>query len=214
MKTDELINQLTSELKPVKPRISPLAFTGVFSLAALIVALLGALAIHFRVDWMDKLHDGLFVFDLMSSLAIVVSSLLVASWLSSPGRGNGGAKQILCFSIVALTLAVSIGRAVSLDHEAIMAGLNPVGFKCFVTVLVLSLIPWGALAFFTSRRAPLRPNIVSISVTLAGLGAGLIGITLHCPVDNGAHIATFHFIMPIIVAFIVALSVLPKKMKW
>src|ERR1700733_12195072 len=86
MRTDDLIQQLVSDLRPVRPQWTPLVFVTALSATCFLGIGLG-LAFGLRPDWLNQLIRRTLWLDLSLSLALVLSSLSLVGWLSSPGRG-------------------------------------------------------------------------------------------------------------------------------
>lgn len=214
MRTDDLINQLSSDLKPVRPQLSPFRFAVAFSFVCFIVICAGLMLVHVRSDWGSKFASLPFDLDLLFSLGLMLSALAVVGSLSSPGRGRGTVGLIACFTFVVGIFAFGFLRAGILELSDMLNGMGAAGVKCLLTVIGFSLLPSLVIGFTLLKRAPLRPKMIGVAMGLASIAAGTFAITLHCYVDNGMHIALWHFLLPIVVGIAAGLTFGAKSLKW
>ncbi|MGZ3809787.1 MAG: NrsF family protein, partial [Bacteriovorax sp.] len=140
MNTDDLINQMSSHLRPIKPQSSPRVFSFQFFLFSLLVIGLGLGIFHFRSDLKELLSNYLFLIELLFSLSLMVSGFLLIAWMTSPGR-QYGVRYKMGTSFTFFTLLTL--NCYRLSLSSIPFTKSPVlaiDLKCFVMVLAYSLI--------------------------------------------------------------------------
>jgi len=214
MRTSDLINQLSSDLRPVRPQLSPIKFAAAFSLVGFVAVCAGLMMVHVRTDLAAKLSSATFDLDVFLSLGLMLSAMVVVGRLSAPGQGRARVWLAACLVFTLSIIGFGLLRAGLLDRPSLIGGLDVAGAKCFLTAVGISLLPSLAISIATCKRAPLRPKMIGVVMALACIGAGTLGITLHCTVDNGMHIALYHFLLPIIVGVISGFAIGTKSLKW
>jgi len=187
MKSQEWIERLTTDLKPIRPALSPRIGTAVGTLASLgfvvfcVTAFLGA---------NHSVTFGLVV-TLSVLLALVTSATYLAYGLATPGYVAGSRTQwlpdvfLILFNV---TLAAHLLPVVSTMEEGFSLG----GMRCSATLIALSAIPALAFFLFCRRLAPVDPRRVSRAIGVAVAAAGAFGLALHCPSDHGSHLLVYH----------------------
>jgi hypothetical protein len=214
MKTDDLINQLSSDLRPVRPVISAGRLALRFSILSIIMVALGLLIFHARPDVLIKISNPSYLTDLLIPLALMAYAYLLVGRLSIPGRTN--IAVLLKFACVLFVSFVifELARTIQSAGTDAIAGLDSAGIKCFLLVMLFATLPTGFLAVVTARRAPMRPLLVGIVIAVGGNSAGEVAIALHCPIDNVVHIALWHFVLPVVAGAALGTFVISKFLRW
>jgi hypothetical protein len=215
MKTDELIQHLATDLKPVQVRASPLLFSVWLGMICLCVTVLGVFVVSPRADLLNSIsHNPMLLSDLFFSFGLLISALMFSGWLSTPGRVGGRIYFGLCLLFVFFLLFSLSHRVWQLDAEQRRIGFDLSGENCLFATLAFSLVVSMIAGIAIRKRAPVRPTLTGIIVGLAGLGAGGLAITLHCGSDNGLHIALWHFLLPGILTSFIGYTMGKKILQW
>lgn len=214
MKTDDLINQLSRDLKPVRPVLTPGKFVVFFSALSALVVLVGVSIFHTREDLVSRIAAPSYLGDLLCPFLFTLCAIVLIARLSVPGRGRGAFFSLALASSVIVYFAIEIGRSFLLNRSDFSAGLDVAGAKCYLMVLLLAAFPVAALVISLLRRAPTRPLTVGLLIALAGIGCGEIAIALHCPIDNAVHISLWHIVLPVLTAAATGTFVLSRLIRW
>jgi hypothetical protein len=208
-----LIEQLSRELKPVKGLSSPLRWSATLLGAALLVILAALFISGPRAGLSETFLDAGFDFNLLCSLALLISSLLLSSLLSRPGAR---AKVAGSFALLAtlLLLAFNLGAIGTSAFTARAAVDSGNGQACglFVVLIAASL---GTLFLFRARAgAPTKPWLVGATIGLASFAAGSIGIALHCGNENALHIGLWHVGIPAMIVVGLGAILGQRVLRW
>jgi hypothetical protein len=198
MKTDDLINLLTKDLRPVWP------FVRVVSVAALCGALVTAAiffqGIGFRSDISQALESTRFLFKFVVTIALAVGATGAAIALSRPGVGIERWGWALAAVPTLLLCAVAL-ELISVPERAWMERL--VGHNarfCLTLIPLLAIGPFVCLFIALRRGAPPNPRLAG---ALAGLAASGIAATFYasyCTDDSPLFLATWYPLATLMVA--------------
>lgn len=201
MRTDDLINKLSAELKPMKPLLSPLRLTAVFSIMGLILVALSFLVMSRRSDLLDQLLSPMFLTDIAFSFLLAVFALALSTHLSRPGQQRRVKEMsYVTIATLAMVLVYDGFRVVQLSQEQIHLGLNLSGLDCFFSVLGYAVILGVALVTVLRKGASINPKLSGLVVATACVSFGNVAIAFFCGSENGMHILVWHFVAPMIAA--------------
>lgn len=199
---DQLINDLTGELEPVKPlahpfiRALPLIIVSVLYVAFMVV-LIGP-----RNDWMPKMYNEIsYVFEFGLSFGIFVSAAIALAWLGVPDmRGQAWLK------------AVPITLAGVFVFWAILRGIyewdKPLHFalqSCSLDGFFITVLPVFILTFSCRSAATTQPGWSSFMAILSFSGLGWAGLRLTCSANTFMQSLVVHFIPFVVIGIIFAL---------
>lgn len=209
--TDELIDQLTTELQPrrkVSPWFGRALLAGIAGLTfAAIVGLFGM-----RPDFAGGHPHSV---PLIGLLIFLSAGSAVAAALTAMTRpAVGAARTVWQWALTALAvlpvaaLVTAVGDAT--EREAM---LPPDGPFCLITGTLASLTSIILLTVWLRRGAPTSPTRAAwlVGITSGAVGAAAIGLV--CPIDAIAHIGTWH-VGVIVVAALGSRLVLPRSLTW
>lgn len=201
MKTDDLIDKLSAELKPVKPLMAPLHLTAMFSFMGLILVALSFLMMSKRSDLQDQFLNPVFLTDITFSFLLAVVALALSTHLSRPGQQNQVKKiSSVTIAILAMVLVYDGFRVAQLSQAQIHLGLHLSGLDCFFAVLGYAVMLGVALIAVLKKGASMNPKLSGLVVATACVGFGNVAIAFFCGNENGMHILAWHFAAPMIAA--------------
>lgn len=214
MKTDDLISQLTENLKPVQSPEKPLSFALKWGIGSLVLIVLVILSLLPRIDLMQSLQH----FDTWAQLGafalLLFASLGLVSWSSSPGKE--GFKKYLkgVFAILALLALIQVVRVLGLSEDLMAEGLAVLGSRCALVAMIVGAVTGALITWKARQGASTHPLMSGLVLGLAAVGAGGVAITLHCSNLNGMHILVWHFLLPLIVMAVAGSFVGRKILRW
>ncbi len=164
--TPELIALLAANARPVQRLRPPLVRTGLWLLLAAGVFVLLALSHGVRPDLVQRAEQPVFVIGIVASLVTGVLAAIASFMISLPDRSRAW----ILLPVPALVVWVS---TVSYGCLTNWVSVGPDGMhlgeaaRCFATVLLTSLPLSLALYIMLRHAALIRPNMVTITGSLA-----------------------------------------------
>ncbi len=213
MNTDQLIDSLSSNLKPVRRntvnvRLALGVIAGALVSAALVLASLGA-----RPDLMSAIHGFAFWMKWSYTLSLSAIAIYATARLARP---NPGRLRELWLIAIPVTLLAGVG-VLELMHtppsEWLAMWLGHSWTKCPWLVLGLSMPIFIGLLWSFRRLAPTRLRAAGAA---AGLAAGAFAATvycLHCPEVSAIFVLTW-YTLGILLAASVGALVGPRLLRW
>lgn len=188
---DDLIATLAKDAKPVKVAPHPyrlsmklLAMAGMY----LIVSILFS---GFRLDMMMKLHQPLFIAELIVLLAIFVATSLSAALLSFPDLHQ---IRLMAFApLLTFTMLVAVMvLAWQADYPASPLPVHSI--ECTLSITLCSLLP-AAWTFFEMRKfASTHYHLAGSIAMLSAFSVGALWLRLHETTDSIAHVVEWHYL--------------------
>ncbi|WP_315755485.1 MULTISPECIES: DUF1109 domain-containing protein [unclassified Bradyrhizobium] len=166
IKTDDLIDSLATDMRPVRRLRPPLLRACGWLLGAVAIVALLAVNQGIRPDLAQRLHDAPFVTSLLGSILTGVLAVIAAFLISLPDRSR--LWMLLPLPALALWLS-NIGYQCLTDWVSIGPdGMSPgEAARCFTTLAVTSLPLSLALLVMLRYAARLRPTMVALMGSLA-----------------------------------------------
>lgn len=214
MKTEDLISQLTGDLKPVRAPEKAFVFALKWTLASfvMIAAVIGLLS--FRGDLQARLQTASTIWEILSFVALLFSALLLASWTSSPGRETKNGYSRLLLGVLALCALVNFVGLFGLSSELIAMGMDMLGSNCTLVAMAVGILTGAMFTYKLRQGASTNPLKSGAIIGLAALGAGGVAITLHCGSANGMHILMWHFLTPFAAMVLLGMVIGKKIFRW
>ena len=204
---NNFIDQLAADLKPVKVQNSPALFTTKLLSTSLFIVAVGLAILTCRNDLREQFFNNLFIVEILSTLGLMGSGLLLIAWVTSPGRNHGPIYKVSTV-MTFITLLILNCYRLSLSPIAFYQ-VTPLkaDFTCFFMVLLFSVIISTLLFFVVKKRVVTKPATVGALIGLATVASGTLAITFHCPNASVIHVSLYHFIYPMIAgSFVGALA--------
>lgn len=184
---DDLIEGLTDDLHPVRPRRIVrgwlLVGAGWLAAAALLLWMFGM-----RADVGAMPQMSMLAFWLVAAVAVAAIGSALRMGLPGVGRDYSGWRWA---GLAALALPLSAILVAMNDRHAAMAAVTGEG-RCFFVGLLAGLGVAGALFAWLRAGAPTSPTRAGWVIGLAAGASGATIAALHCPVDSLVHIALWH----------------------
>ncbi len=193
MKTDELINLLSTNIEPIDrrqlTRSLGLAVAG-GAAGAVVVALL---ALGLRPDFIDASALAFMLFKLAFAVGVVLLASAFLMKLARPGgeRGIRPAMAAAPFGAIILLAAISLATAPS-SHWGMMV-IGDMWLECLLSIPIIAIVPFAVVVW--AVRTIAAPTDLVRTGALAGLLAGglsAMGYALHCTDDSLPFIALWY----------------------
>lgn len=191
MNTDELIEQLSTDLAPVR-RSSVERRIGLGVLAGAAVSLFVLLAfLGIRADLMQAMHGFTFWMKLAYTGSLAIVGLYLTDRLARPGRGAGPVWLVAV--PVALLAGVAVFELLNAPRSHWLEMWLGSSWKaCSGLVLMLAVPLFLGLAWAFRRFAPTQLGAAGASAGLAAGGAAATIYCLHCPEATAVFVLTWY----------------------
>lgn len=192
MKTDDLIDALALDARPIRP--GELELRLALALAAALVAA-GLLAVNlmgYRPDLPTAAGLASFALKSAYTLGLAGAGLWLVSRLGRPGLASGRALAGLA-AVLALGAGAAAAEAMAAGPEARMALLMGTTWdECPWLVASLGLVTLPPALWAARRFAPLRPGLAGAAAGLAAGGVAATAYGLHCPESSAVFLAVWY----------------------
>ncbi len=211
MKTDQLIDFLSTNLEPVHGGQvrKTLALALIVGGVGAFCVMLGTVGL--RPDGMS--HLGFLALRLVFTLGLIVFGAALLARLAQPGQSGRrlAALTLLPFLVLVVTGAIAFGLESPMSWGRMLFGMN--WATCLVCIPLFAVVPFMTLIWFLRKGAP---TDLTRTGAIAGLVAGALGATayaFHCPDDSVPFIAVWYGAMVALCSLTGALLG-PKLLRW
>jgi hypothetical protein len=192
IRTPELIDVLTGELKPVRRLRSPAYRAMCWGIVAGVIVVLLGISQGLRADLAQRVVDVSFTLALAGSAATAVCAATAAFALAVPGRSR---LWVLLPLPPLLLWIAAIGRQcltrwVSYDGGAMMMGDTA---RCFATVILASLPLWLLMLLMLRRSGAVHRVLPILAGSLAVAATAGVAMDLLHALDASVMILLWNF---------------------
>jgi len=215
MNTQEFIEQLSSNLQPVKKLASPIKrYLRWLAASALCVGV--ALSfLGLRHDFYASLHDPMVLLEIILILSLALLSALGAFILSTPHPNPK--KWMRTIPLVALGVWFFILAGdfyFHHSHSIQTHDLHPrIGLDCVGDLLTLALVPGLILLVMIKKAAPTSLGWAGFLGLLSVASLGALGSQMMCSNNHPAHLFVWHF-TPVIFLGLLGIFLGKKLLHW
>jgi len=193
--TDNLIAELSGDLKPVKRLPHPgKRLLGWLALALPASLILGALVEQQHLSLaLERIHDTRIMLELAAILATALSAGYAALASAQPGRSD----KVWMLPVVPFLVWLSL---VSETCWRLFERLGPEQFSfaphwtCYPSVVATGFAPAVLMVVLLRRGALTRPTVSVVLATLAASALGAVGLRLYHPPDATVLLLIWQFI--------------------
>ncbi len=214
MKTDDFIEQLSNDVKPVKRLASPVKRFLTWFLASFFSISIGISLMGIRSDFNQVLMNPRFVLETLVILAIAILAAAGAFMMSVPGVER---KPIMRWLIIIPSIAWPLSLAYRLyiiySQTNSFAFIIDYGFDCLRDIFILGIIPGSFLFFMLKAAAPLRLSWTGALATLSAAAIAAVGIQFTCNVDTPVHIFLWH-VLPVVMIGMTGIALGKRLLRW
>jgi hypothetical protein len=211
MKTDQLIDMLSTNVEPVKngqiwkPLVWALAIGGAASFCVMLAT------VGLRTE--GGLHVGFLVLKLLFMLSVIGTGTALLMKLIRPGQE---AQKLFRFLFLPFLVAgfvgiVALALQPSSAWDRMILGTEWV--SCLFCIPLFAIVPFALLIWALRKGAPTN---LKRTGAIAGLVAGALGATayaFHCPDDSLPFVAIWYGAMVVLCAWIGA-RLGPRLLRW
>jgi hypothetical protein len=191
MKTDDLIERLSAELRPVKRLAPPLLRAAAWIGLAVLVVAACVLAFGPRHDLMERLSRPHEVAQLVFALATGVLAAIAAFELALPDRSRHWALLPLP-TAAAWIGTLGLGCMADMAREGPQALVLGTSWGCFRFIVLMGVPLTLSLVWMLRHAGPIRPVPVAALGGLAGAAIASVGLSLFHHLDAAAMVLAWH----------------------
>ncbi len=214
MKTDDFIEQLSSDVKPVRRLASPIKRFLTWFLASFFSISIGISLMGIRSDFDQALKNPKFVLETLVILAIAILAAAGAFVMSVPGVER---KPIIRWLVIIPSIAWPLCLAYRLyiiySQTNSFAFIFDYGFGCIKDIFLLGILPGSFLFFMLKTAAPLRLSWIGALATLSAAAVAAVGVQFTCSVDGPVHIFLWH-VLPVVVIGLTGIALGKRLLRW
>lgn len=210
MKTDRLIDVLSSNVEPVKRGRIAWIFAVALLVSAVSAFVLMLVTVGLRQNLAEVATLGLVAGKLAIASALVVAAVAYLIALARPGQRKW--LRPIWMGLVAL-LAIVAGFAFWHATTPTETMSETEWALCLICVPLFSVIPFAALVWALRQGAPTRLRRAGMFAGLAAGGIGAAAYALHCPIDSVSFTVAWYGVA---IAFCAAVGGLlgPRLLRW
>lgn len=197
--TNQLIEKLSRDLKPVKRLSSNLRRFAIWGVITLILSLIFFVAMKNQFSLLQRIKNPIDAIQFVTLTAIFILAGIVAVQLSVPGTNFK--KWVSITSVVLAAISV-VTFFISVDFES-LSFREHFSIKCYLQALLASLLCSLLLFRIVLKGTPINPLRTSIFISAAGVSVGTMIALAVCPDGHADHDFLSHFLpmIPTLIGF-------------
>lgn len=197
--TEQLIDKLAADLKPVRPLPCPLHRAAVASTVVLLCVFgaIFAFTHGFRPDLRDKMGQAGY---LSQNLSILLAGLMAAFAtfrLSVPDTRIRPA----VYALLAGATGIWLVHIAAMTLEGGWHNIEVSERNCLTDLALFMVVPIAAVTFMLTRSAPIWRGWAGYAAVLSIGSFGALGMRMICPNDAAGHLLVWHFMPVLVFAF-------------
>jgi hypothetical protein len=201
VKTDDLIAQLVTDLRPVRRLVSPTSRAAHWLAVAIVGVLIGLMYFGVRRDMGEASQSLAFAARVALLLSTLWLSIITCMRLSVPGGETRAWRRWWPLIALGSVLAVGVGELVYAMWLG-DAGSPLRSWTCVRKVAIAGALPAIGAIVLMSRGAALEPRWTAMLGLLAAGAAGGLTAELACPIDEPMHTFLWHLVPPLVLAIV------------
>lgn len=205
---DDLIATLAEDAKPVKAAPHPCRLSMKWLAAAAIYLIVSILFYGFRPDMVEKLHQPLFIAEILALLGILATTSLSAALLSFPDL-----HQMRRMAFAPLITFMLLVMVLAWQADSPASPLPVHSIECTFSITLFSLLP-AAWTFFGMRKfASTHSHLAGSIALLSAFSVGALWLRLHEETDSITHVVEWHY-LPMLAICLVGWGLGGRLLKW
>ena len=211
MRTDKLIDILSTNLEPVKPGQLEKTLAWAVALGGAAAFCLMLATVGLRREILNGFEVGFFALKIVWTLSLVLIGFLVLTKLIRPVQSGRKLVAAISFSFLAVAVAGAVVLLGSENWRVVILGTQ--WATCALCIPLFATIPFVLLIWALRKGAPTN---LKRTGAIAGLVAGALGAmayAFHCPDDFLPFLAIWYGGLIALCAFIGA-RLGPRLLRW
>ena len=195
MKTEELIESLAGDFRPVRRLPGPASTALMLTVFSLLLAVAGAALMGWRADLAPRLSDPRFWLVTALLLLVCATGETVLAILAVPGRRGSLLGTRVGVVLLVAAAGVLLSRA---PWIGISPGLRWLGLGLFCTgrAVLVGVVPIAGGLWYLRRGASVHPGRSGAMLGLVGGLLGAFALQWSCDLVEAAHVLIWHILVP------------------
>jgi hypothetical protein len=212
MKTDQLINLLSTNLEPVKrgETKKTLAWTIFAGGLAAVCLMLATVGLRPGADW---LLSGYLLLKLLFMLILIGAGAALLTKLISPGQDGRKLYTVIFLAFLAIGTAGICALVLGPPGARDRMMMGSQWGTCALCIPLFAILPFSALIWALRRGAPTNLRRTGAVAGLVAGALGAVAYALHCPDDSLPFIALWYGGMVALCALLGAILG-PRLLRW
>lgn len=213
MRTDKLIDVLSTNLEPVNPgAVSRNLSTAI--LCALAVALgIGIWALGVRLDLQDPNASPFLMLKLAFGAAVVVVGSMFLVKHARPGGESRSWTVLAAVPLLAVLALGALNLALAPPSHWEHMVLGDMWLECLISIPIIAIVPFAVIMFAVRLAAPTNLRMTGALAGLVAGGISAIGYALHCTDDSLPFVAVWYG-GTIVLCTIAGALMGPRLLRW
>jgi hypothetical protein len=213
MKTDDLINLLSTGVAPIDRRLPAKRFGIAVLVGILGAGLLVVTALGVRADLLLSSMTLMFWVKMALPLSLMIGALLMVMRLARPGMTGGKGGLWIVAGIAAVTLGGMYVIAIAAPDKRVALMLGISWHVCSINITLLS-IP-GFIAVFWALRglAPTRLRLAGACGGLLASSMATLAYCLHCP-EMEVPFWGCWYVLGMLIPTLIGAAIGPRWLRW
>ncbi|MCZ8086370.1 MAG: NrsF family protein [Brevundimonas sp.] len=188
MRTEDLVEALAGEIRPVRPVRAPIL---PLLAGAVIAVMVVWIVLGPRPDLTQAIWGPTFWLKAAYTLALAGAALWLTDRLGRPGAAGGLAAATLAGVVVVAAVAAGLEQA-ALAGGRLEALLGQSWSQCPLLIVGVAIVTGPAIFAGARRFAPTRPAIMGAAVGVLTGGIAATAYSLHCPEQTASFVAVWY----------------------
>lgn len=213
MRTDRLIDVLSTNLEPVKHGQLVRALILALIAGAIVAFCLMLATLGLRGDLASSGRLGFLGLKLLFMLSVAGIGAALLAQLIRPGQDTRARLALLALPFAAIGVAAlaALGLAHAESWPAMIMGSQ--WATCVMCIPLFAVIPFGALVFALRQGAPTNPQRTGAVAGIVAAALGGAAYAFHCPDDSLPFIAIWYGV-PIVLWAFAGAWLGPRLLRW
>lgn len=192
MKTDDLVNMLSTNVETVDRRLMSRAIAGAVAVGAVVAVGAALILLGGRTDIRSAETLGFMIAKIAFAVAVAALALIYLIRFARPTGRRRASMALVALPFVGIVglAAISLSNAPALHWQSMFLGDE--WLECLLSIPLIAIVPF-ALVIWAVRQA--APTDLRRAGALAGLVAGgmsAVGYALHCGADSLPFVAVWY----------------------
>jgi hypothetical protein len=192
VRTDELIQHLAADVRPVRP-LRPIAVRVagwlVLAGASLVMVML---MMGVRRELRDALDRADFAFEALLLVVTAISAAAGALIISVPGAARSPLVRWIPLTVGVVSVLWAAGELAFAAATGAPTGRLTFAWHCVYKTTSVAAVPGVVLFMMVRRAAPMHAMWAGLLAVLATTAVGVLGANIICPNDRPLHMLLWH----------------------
>ncbi|MBU6339548.1 MAG: DUF1109 family protein [Rickettsiales bacterium] len=212
MNTEDLINNLVNETKPVKPLKKPSCWMLQFIIFSVIYYLITQYSLGVRSDITEKLSQAFFATEVFLMIALLLSCMLSMALMLYPDNYQKFNLTKLPY-IILLFIFSLFGFEIFLQNEADLVVNSTHNIKCSICIAAFAIIPSFYFFYILRKGANIHPLKSGALAIIAASTIACIALRISEQNDLLSHLLFWHY-LPVIIFSAIGAFIGKSTFRW